>query len=174
MNHLDEGKFGRTVVIGLALVGIGLVGFLCTIVGGLLSGSYVFSGFYILLGVFALMFLAGIGLSGSMLFKGFQIGSGATRKSSPVRVARGAKVISRFALDRDQNMHFPTEVDEDFDLRYFAQFLLPDGTKLELECNPLSYAHLGEGLTGTVTYKGDWLGVFDQDSGDKQELYSRR
>lgn len=104
-------------------------------------------------------FIIGGIILGSTFIRGAQVGRG-LREKSPVQTVRGARIISKFALGEDNTMHFPVVPDSEFDWRYVVQFVCADGTRLELTCAPITYMACGEGMTGTISYKGDWLGAF--------------
>ena len=45
-------------------------------------------------------------------------------------------------------------------LRYFVRLWFPNGTQNEYRCGPDVFGQCGEGMWGSATVQGDWLGGF--------------
>ena len=143
------------IALGLALFGVLLLGGLAAIASPRNGDKTLFS----LSGLPIGLTFLGLGMTGYALYLMWWIPRSASLKTT-ISDYPGVYVVSRFAFDRQQLMQFPTSHDEEMDLKYYVQIQWPDGRRAELRTRPETYFATGEGMIGTASIQGDWLGKF--------------
>lgn len=113
------------------------------------------------IGVIALLgIIVGIALVGCGVFIGVRR---TTKKAvGPILGADGAYIVNVSIEDRQGNPVFDADLHDPEDLRYFVRVRFPEGHVDEFRADSHHLASLGEGMTGTVEFKGDRLVRFVQ------------
>lgn len=106
-----------------------------------------------------LFILLGIGLAIGGLVWGLAVNRKAA--NSPPMTYPGSRVLARYALLPGTDEMMFEDMDPTLEgIRFFAQMRLPDGRTPELRCPYPVFQLLGEGMVGTATVQGDWIGSF--------------
>lgn len=105
--------------------------------------------------------LVGVGLCLWALVGGLKFAYGRDDKAQ-VRVVRGAYIIAAFIESREGRV-FDPEMFAPEDLTYYVHVHLGPGEKAELKTSRAVFDTIGEGLKGTVTFQGKWLGKFERE-----------
>ena len=159
----EQSKFLTLTGLGVALIVIGVALFILGAMGDArVDPESNMSARWIRVVVFPVgLGVVGFALCMWALVFGLKIGFGRDDKA-PVKVVRGASIIAAF-IDSKEGRVFDPDMFDPADLWYFVHVHLPTGEKLEFKTSESVFSTLGEGLKGTVTYQGKWLGKFERE-----------
>lgn len=160
----DEGRekaIGCLVFAAFGLVGAGVIGFLMLMGGGALRMANTHGrdpSLLILSGVAGLSIL--LGFACAILALAWGLGRNRRARSAPPETA-AVRVLARYALMPGTSEMMFSDFDPDLPgIRFFARVRFESGQARELQCAYPVFATLGEGMTGTATVQGDWIGAF--------------
>lgn len=110
-------------------------------------------------GIGPLFILMGFAMAIGGLVWGFAVNRKAAN-ASPITYP-GSRVLARYALMPGSDEMVFSMIDPTVEgIRFFAQLRLPDGRTPELRCPYALFESLGEGMVGSATVQGDWIGAF--------------
>lgn len=144
-----EGVIGMMVMIGVAMMAIGLVMLLLAVLG---LGSVASAGTFGLIGVA----IAGGPVILSLLLGGEKLSSKAPLERSP-----GCQILNKIATDKRGSHALDLELYDEDELRLYVKVLFPTGKQKEFRTQRDIYESIGEGMFGTVIIQGDWIGGFE-------------
>jgi len=155
-----EGLVGCALVGGLICAGIGLFISLPLYLGGatalLRRGD---PGIWVMRGIGPGLFLLGLLLFLGALIYGIREGKKTTGKGA--LLDPGARVIARYAIDRQGEMITEEWLFDELDgLKFYVKLELSGGLIKEFQCHRQVYGYCGEGMRGSATFNGNWLGGF--------------
>lgn len=111
--------------------------------------------------VIAGMVLTGLGLLAFVGGLGYCLLVVARESRGVRRVVPHARVIARFALSRDGNMHTdPSYIEGIDDPRFYVRLAFGGDAPEEFRCEEQVFWQAGEGMTGEAEVQGRWLGRF--------------
>lgn len=157
-----EKRIGCMLFAGVGLIILGFFLFGAMLLIGLTSAASPLNGDRTILNLSSLpliLVVAGILISIGCLVRMWWIPSQQGRQGTVVEHP-DMYVVSRFAMDRNQLMQFPTDSSFADELTFYVQLQWPDGRRAELRTRMETYFATGEGMTGTASIQGDWLGKF--------------
>lgn len=161
MRERSESAFATIIIVAVFMVLGGLLG----LVVGLGSGSMqvmrpngVAYPSVVFAALGAILFFSGLGLLTFTVISAAAYSR--TDKTGRRQVDTRAKVIARYATNREgESLMFDDDMD-DPGTRFYARLMLTDGTRAEFQCAREVYSQCGEGMTGEAHFQGRWLGAF--------------
>jgi len=147
MRGSDVG-YGRLLGLGVLLVLAGIFVAFCSF----------FLGSPATFGLGILSLLVGVLLIGLTLFSGLRRGH-ARSDTEPVIIGN-CRIVAKYSINQIGEMIF-----SDFDRdapggKLYVRLMFPDGKSEELQCAVQVFGSLVDGMYGTATVQGDWLGGF--------------
>jgi hypothetical protein len=161
MRERSESTFATIIVVAIVMVLCGLFGLMLGLGSGSLqmmrSAGVTYPSVAVsVLG--AILFFGGLALLVFAMISAFAVGN--ADKTGPRKVDQRAKIIARYAMNKQgETVSSDYELD-DPDTRFFARIILTDGTRTEFQCVREVYFACGEGMTGEAHFQGRWLGAF--------------
>lgn len=141
------------VAIIAAVIGFMMFGGIGSLFLGIRTGAML-AGFCILVG------LIGAGMLVAAMVYALRQSAG-SHADRPVERHENAYIISCQILnDRHEPIFDPDMYDED-EYKCFVQVELANGRKVEYETTRAVMGTIGEGMRGTITVQGNWLGQFE-------------
>lgn len=147
---------GAVMVVGGGFLTMMLFGSAAVRMEG--SGGKDASG-WVMAGFGPLCILTGLAMVIGALVWGFAVNRKAA--NSLAMTYPGSRVLARYALMPGSEEMMFSMIDPAVEgIRFFAQLRLPDGRTPELRCPFPVFERLGEGMVGSATVQGDWIGAF--------------
>ena len=161
MRERSESAFATAIIVSIAMVAMGTFVLMMGLGGGSLQliRAHGVSGMSALMAILGcILFFGGLGL---LTFTVLSIAAiGGMEKRGARQTDRRAKVLARYATNK-QGETAVLESDFDYlDLKFYALVLLSDGTRAEFQCVREVFDQCGEGMTGEAQFQGRWLGAF--------------
>lgn len=142
------------LMIGIVLIIGGGIGFVAMLLGSAIIGI----GGLAAAGLFGVCLLVGIFMVGGTVFSGLmenkKLGTATT-----VTTIQDCTVQARFAINELGEMLF-SDFDPEF-VKLYVRLKPPTGRVLELKTAMPTWESAPEGVKGTATVQGDWLGKFE-------------
>ena len=161
MRERSESTFATIIVVSIVLVLCGIFGLMLGMGSGSLQMIRPAGVTYPSVAVAALgaiLFFGGLALLVFTVISAFAVGT--ADKSGARRVDQRAKIIARYALNRQNETVISDDDLDDPETRFFARVILTDGTRVEFQCVREVFFQCGEGMTGEAHFQGRWLGAF--------------
>lgn len=163
----------RQTLIGCSLVGGGCLfvsGLVLTLMfagGGVLRGLYTKGGDLSMYGArFAGLAIATVGALLGAVGVAYGLWHARDRSAkAPQETAEGVVVVAKFASDLQGNLVMYDDAPEPESTRFYVRLAYPSGKRAEMRCDHRLYQSIGEGMVGTITFQGQWLGWFEPDLG---------
>lgn len=161
MRERSESAIATLIIVSIVMIVCGVFGMML----GFGSGSMQMlrpSG--VTLPSVGMALLGAIAFFGGLIMLTFTMISAVAMSSSEKRGARRvdgrAKVIARFATNKQGDTLVLEDDLNDPNTRFYARIMLTDGTRAEFQCAREVYDQCGEGMTGEAHFQGRWLGAF--------------
>lgn len=161
MRERSESTFATLIIAGVIMLGLGV---LCLMFGygsgtsEILRGRMASSGSA---GMALLGFILGAGGLGTLTFAMVSVAAiGSLEKRGVRKVDRNAKILARYAANRQGETLVLEWQFDDPHTKFFARVQLSDGSRVEFQCVREVFDQCGEGMTGEAQYQGRWLGYF--------------
>ncbi|MEA2551988.1 MAG: hypothetical protein QOJ65_164 [Fimbriimonadaceae bacterium] len=161
MRERVESAFASMIITSCALIVVGILGMMLGMGGGSMQlirqhGVSGISAWMAVAG--AVLLFGGLGLLTFTMVSAAAIGT--SEKRGIRKVEPRAKVLARYATNRQGETAVLDWDLVDPDLRFYVRMELSDGNKAEFQCVREVFDQCGEGMRGEAQYQGRWLGAF--------------
>ncbi len=157
-----ESMVGCAMIGGFVMAGIGFV-----------TTAFVYAGavgalvrrqdpnLWMIRGIGPALMLLGLLVAGGAIVVGIREGRRLTSGKGQVYADPNARIVARFGIDEHGDMITEEWLfDERDEVRFFVKIQHADGRIKEYQCTRETLAMCGEGMRGTATFDGRWLGGF--------------
>ena len=162
MNGSKDSRFSTGVLIGLAMIGLGIViSFVLFLAGAITFEKGKDASLLLLASLGPLLVFAGILTVGIVIGIGL-LNDRQQKDTGVLRIENGAWVQARFAMNEVNEMLFSEDHFDPWDphVKLFVRLKYPDGRTDELDTSIEAWRTCGEGQVGIATIQGNWLTQF--------------
>jgi hypothetical protein len=154
----NEGPLAKVIYTGIALVVIGIICFMTGLLMSMVIGGMFFA---VLPGIGMGLGVLGLAITLFAILFGLKKESSSYSKT-PVRVPN-CKITARFFINRNGEELFNESylLEDEAPPKYYIRLQTQEGKSWELKCHAETWRFCGEGMKGTATIQGDWLGRFE-------------